>query len=380
MTSKSYSKKTVVIISNSTWNVFNFRVGIVKKLINNNFKVFVVAPNDNSAYKLIDLGCHHVDIKIDNKGVNFLLDLYLIFQYIKIFYQLKPSLILSYTIKPNIYGSIAATILSIPLVNNISGLGTVFIKGGMLEKIVSFLYKVGLKKAKRVFFQNNDDKNLFIRKNLVNKTQVDVLPGSGVDLRYYQPSVRHTPNKNQGEFIFLLIARLIWDKGIKEYVDAARIVKENTPNVKFQMLGFLDVENRTAVLRSDIDSWVNDGLVEYLGSADDVRPYIERSDCVVLPSYREGTPKTLLEAGAMRKPIITTNVAGCKDVVDDGKNGFICNVRDAVDLSNKMKQMASMDPVRLSKMGAMSRKKIEDIFDEKLVVGKYMSIIDRISN
>lgn len=177
-----------------------------------------------------------------------------------------------------------------------------------------------------------------------------------------------------------MIARLIWDKGIKEYVDAARIVKENTPNVKFQMLGFLDVENRTAVLRSDIDSWVNDGLVEYLGSADDVRPYIERSDCVVLPSYREGTPKTLLEAGAMRKPIITTNVAGCKDVVDDGKNGFICNVRDAVDLSNKMKQMASMDPVRLSKMGAMSRKKIEDIFDEKLVVGKYMSIIDRISN
>jgi len=179
------------------------------------------------------------------------------------------------------------------VINNISGLGTAFIKGGLLGKIVSFLYRVGLKRSKCVFFQNNDDKDLFLKKNLVAKGQVDILPGSGVNLKYFQPSNSDVTNKNQDEFVFLLIARLIWDKGIQEYVDAARLIKKDNSNIRFQILGFLDVDNQTAVLRSDVDSWVEEGIIEYLNATDDVRPFIEKSDCVVLPSYREGTPKTL---------------------------------------------------------------------------------------
>ncbi len=185
------------------------------------------------------------------------------------------------------------------MINNISGLGTAFIKGGLLGKIVSFLYRVGLKRSKCVFFQNIDDKDLFLKKNLVAKGQVDILPGSGVNLKYFQPSNSDVTNKNQDEFVFLLIARLIWDKGIQEYVDAARLIKKDNSNIRFQILGFLDVDNQTAVLRSDVDSWVEEGIIEYLNATDDVRPFIEKSDCVVLPSYREGTPKTLLEAGAI---------------------------------------------------------------------------------
>jgi len=370
----------IIISSNSAWNVVNFRKGVVMGLISNGFKVIVVSPEDEYVSKLCSFGCAHIRANIDNSGINPIKDIYLIFQYIKIFLKEKPDIVLTYTIKPNIYGSIAADIISIPIVNNISGLGTSFIRGGWLGKVVSFLYRISLKKSECVFFQNNDDKDLFLKKNLVTKNQVDILPGSGVNLEYYQPSNLNIVNRNQDEFVFLLIARLIWDKGIQEYVDAARLIKKSNLNVRFQILGFLDVDNQTAVLRSDVDLWVEEGIIEYLGDVDDVRLFIKHSDCVVLPSYREGLPKTLLEASAMGKPIITTNVEGCREVVDDGINGYLCNVRDADDLAKKMKIILSMDYKDVVKMGLEGRKKMEIKFDEKIVIDKYMSIVRQITH
>jgi len=373
-------KNKIIITANSSWNIYNFRKGIVTELIDNGFDVVVVSPKDKYVDTLIELGCKYININISNRGINPLKDLYLIFQYLKIFKQVKPDVILTYTVKPNIYGSIAATVFSIPFVNNISGLGTAFIKGGTLEKIVSFLYKVSLRGSRLVFFQNNDDKKLFLRKKLVNKRQVDTLPGSGVNLEYYQLSNSNINNKYKDKFVFLLVARLIWDKGIQEYVDAARLIKKSNLKVRFQILGFLDVDNQTAVLKSDIDIWVQEDVIEYLGSADDVRDYIHKSDCIVLPSYREGTPRTLLEAAAMGKPIITTNVEGCREVVDDGINGYLCNVRDADDLAKKMKIILSMDYKDVVKMGLEGRKKMEIKFDEKIVIDKYMSIVRQITH
>jgi len=368
----------VIIVNNTTWNVKNFRKGLVLSLIDRGDKVVVVTPKDKYVGEVLDFGCEHFNINLDNKGVNPVNDLYLLFQYLRIFYRERPNVILAYTAKPNIYGSIAASFYSIPIVNNISGLGTAFIRGELLGKIVSLLYKFSLRKSECVFFQNNDDKDLFLKKNLVTKNQVDILPGSGVNLEYYQPSNLNIVNRNQDEFVFLLIARLIWDKGIQEYVDAARLIKKSNLKVRFQILGFLDVDNQTAVLKSDIDIWVQEDVIEYLGSADDVRDYIHKSDCIVLPSYREGTPRTLLEAAAMGKPIITTNVEGCREVVDDGINGYLCNVRDAHDLAKKMEIMLEMDSKTIEEMGLKGRKKMEKEFDERIVISKYVSVVNKI--
>ena len=370
--------KKIIITSNSVWNVVNFRKGIILDIIDNNFEVIIVAPSDEYMPKLRKLGCKYININIDNSGVSPINDLYLIFQYLKVFYKVKPDVVLSYTVKPNIYGSIAANIYSIPIINNISGLGTAFIKGGALGNIVRWLYNISLNKSKHVFFQNNDDRGLFLNKNLVTREQSSNLPGSGVDLWYYQP-INIDFSKRNSEFIFLLVARLIWDKGIKEYIDAARIIKRSNPSVRFQILGFLNVDNQTAVLQSDIDSWTREGVVEYLGDTDDVKFFIQESYCVVLPSYREGTPKVLLEAAAIGRPIITTNVEGCKEVVDDGVNGYLCNVRDANDLAEKMNTMINMDFKDIEKMGSMGRKKMEREFDEKIVINQYMSEVNQIT-
>ena len=374
----NYSKvsKKVLISANSAWNIINFRKGIILEFINNGFEIVVVSPTDNCVSKLYDLGCQHININIDNKGISPIKDLYLLFQYLIIFIKEKPNAILTYTVKPNIYGSIAAKLFRVAVVNNVSGLGTAFIRGGWLGRIVSFLYKTGLKKSKRVFFQNNDDRDLFLKRKLVSENQVDILPGSGVNLKHYQPIDGGT--KNRDKFIFLLVARLIWDKGIQEYIDAARLIKKDNLSVKFQILGFLGVDNQTAVLQSNIDLWVQEGVIEYLKSTDDVRPFIQQSNCIVLPSYREGTPKTLLEAAAMGKPIITTNVEGCREVVDDGINGYLCNVRDAHDLAKKMEIMLEMDSKAIEEMGLKGRKKMEKEFDERIVISKYVSVVNKI--
>jgi glycosyltransferase involved in cell wall biosynthesis len=201
-----------------------------------------------------------------------------------------------------------------------------------------------------------------------------LLPGSGIDLTRFQPAAARATSED-GTFRFLLVARLLWDKGVGEFVEAARQVRLQAPHARFQILGFLDVENRTAVSRDTVEAWVAEGVVEYLGTADDVRPYLAAADCVVLPSYREGTPRTLLEAAAMAKPLIATDVPGCREVVDDGRNGYLCPARDADGLAGCMIRMLNGDPSVSSQMGREGRRKMEENFDERIVIRRYLKAL-----
>jgi glycosyltransferase involved in cell wall biosynthesis len=229
-----------------------------------------------------------------------------------------------------------------------------------------------------VFFQNEDDRKIFIDAGLVDGSKTERIPGSGVDLSRFVP----TDNKRGSEDapIFLLIARLLWDKGVGEFVEAARLIRAHHPSVRFQLLGFLDVANPSAVSRLAVETWVAEGVIEYLGTTDDVRPFIGMADCVVLPSfYREGVPRSLLEAAAMGKPVITTDATGCRDTVDDGLTGFLCRPRDGQDLSEKMLCLLQMSVVERQEMGMRAREKMVQEFDEKIVIERYFAVLDKLS-
>jgi glycosyltransferase involved in cell wall biosynthesis len=368
--------RKVVLSVNTSWNVVNFRSGLIKALRSRGFEVSVVAPKDDHSAKVTDLGCRYIAIEMDNSGMSPFRDLHLAWSYWRIIRQERPNVFIGFTIKPNIFGSVSAHLNGVPVINNISGLGTAFVRGGILRKLVQSLYRCALYRSKWVFFQNNDDRVLFLDEGIVREEQTLLLPGSGVNLGHFSPSVDEAPRLNG--VVFILVARLLWDKGVGEFIEAARLVREKVPTARFQLLGFLDVENRTAVPRKSLEQWVDEGLVEYLGSTDDVRPFLQAADCVVLPSYREGTPRSLLEGGAMAKPLIATNVPGCKEVVDHAENGFLCRPKDAEDLASKMVEFAAMDyPSRIS-MGQKSRRKIEKQFSETIVIERYLSAIQQI--
>lgn len=389
------------IVVNTAWNLYNFRSGLIRALVEAGYEVVAVAPYDDYAPRLEALGCRHVSLPMDNKGTSPLRDLMLLWRFQRLLRRERPDVFLGYTVKPNVYGSIVAHGLGIPVINNIAGLGVVFIRGGWLAWVVKALYRQAIKHSQRVFFQNEDDKSLFLREGLVRPDQTGLLPGSGVDLQHYVPvplgagdivgrqegggggllseGYLADAEPAQGTFTFLLVARLLWDKGVGEFIEAARFVRQQVPNVHFKLLGFLDVQNPAAIARATVNTWVSEGIVEYLGATDDVRPFLAAADCTVLPSYyMEGTPRSLLEAAAMACPIITTDWVGCRNVVDDGINGFLCRVRDAEDLADKMMAMIRLTPAQRAAMGAAGRAKVEREFDERFVIEKYLHELKRI--
>ncbi len=361
----------IVLCANTAWNIANFRSGLVRALIHNGYEVHVVAPADAHANSLTDLGCQFHHVEMDNKGTSVAADLKLLVRLRKILGTIQPQAFLGFTIKPNVYGSLAAQSLGIQTVNNISGLGTAFIKDTFLTRVVKTLYRFSLKRSSRVFFQNEDDQTLFINLGLVRAAKTDLLPGSGIDLDHYKPA----PLPQNPSPTFLLIARLLWDKGVGEFVDAARTVRAKYPDARFQLLGFLDVANRTAVPADKVDDWVREGVVEYLGTTSDVREMIANCDCVVLPSYREGTPRTLLEAAAMGRPLIATDVPGCRDVVMDGVNGFLAMVRDCDDLALQFEKFIGAGHETKMVMGEESRKLVETRYSEQFVIQKYLKLL-----
>lgn len=367
--------KKIIINVNSAWNLFNFRAGLIVELIEAGYEVVAVAPSDDNVPKLKLLGCRFVELEMDNQGTNPFRDLLLLWRYGKLLLNEKPDLCLFYTVKPNIFGSLASTFCGVPFINNVAGLGAVFISGGWLKKLVKTLYRVALKKSIKVFFQNKEDLELFIENKLINSKIADVLPGSGVNLNYFSPIQTNTFASENSSFKFLLIARMLKDKGVVEYVKAAQLLKESGFKAEFYLLGFLEVQNPAAISTEQMNAWVRDGFVNYLGSSDDVRVHIANADCIVLPSYREGTPRSLLEAAAMAKPIITTNAVGCKEVVDDGENGMLCEVKNSVDLALKMKQMLMLTEDQRKLMGQKGRLKMEKEYDEKIVIQKYLQTI-----
>lgn len=366
------TQKIVALSINASWNIVNFRTGLIRGLQAAGYKVVALSPTDAFSPRLEALGVEHVPIAIDSKGVSPLRDAALLARYARVLRRVRPDVFLGYTAKPNVYGSLAAHALGIPVINNVSGLGTAFIRQGVLTKIVSGLYRVAMRRSGRVFFQNPEDRDRFVSEGIVRPGQAGLLPGSGIDLAHFSPP---QPKPDGGPFTFLLVARLLWDKGIREYAEAARLVRAQRPETRFELLGFLDVANRTAVGREDVARWVEEGTIDYLGQSDDVRPHLARADCVVLPSYREGLPRTLLEAAAMGKPLIATDVPGCRHVVEAGVNGYLCTVRDAQSLAEAMLRMLDLAPDARRAMGAAARRKAEEEYDERRVIALYLEAI-----
>ena len=362
-------------MANTSWYLFNFRRGLLKALIKNGYSVLTLAPKDNFSIKLEEVGCHFIPFNMENQGLNPISDFRLRFKLESLYNHLNPSLAIHYTIKPVIFGSIAAAKLGIPFINNITGLGTAFIRSNWITLLVQFLYKISQKKASLILFQNKDDMRLFEEKKLVSKSvPKKLIPGTGVDVQEFSPR----PYSMADENTFILIARLIWDKGVGEFIEAAKEIKKEFPKARFQILGFLDVKNRTAITRKQVDMWVKKGIVEFYEKTEDVRPYIEKSGCVVLPSYREGLPKTLLEAASMARPIIATDVTGCREVVINDKNGFLCDVRDARSLVEKIKFFLALTLKEKEKMGFEGRILVEDRFEQEKVVSSILGEIRKL--
>ncbi|MCW5909837.1 MAG: glycosyltransferase family 4 protein [Cyclobacteriaceae bacterium] len=364
----------VAIVLNTSWNIYNFRLNFVRALLDKGYEVHTIAPHDNYTHYLEEAGCRHHNIKMDSRGANPVKDIALTFELWSIYRKVKPDIILHYTIKPNVYGTLAASMLRIPTVNNVCGLGTVFLKNNVVSAFAMLLYKLAFRFPRKVFFQNPDDLALFLDKNLVPAKSADLIPGSGIDFSHFTPEAF----KRNDPFTFLLISRLITDKGILEFVEAVKKLKQKGVNARFQILGAKDPEHARGIKLSVIDEWINSGTVEYLGTTDDVRAFINHADCVVLPSYREGTPRTLLEAASSAKPIVTTDVPGCHHVVEDNYNGLLCKIKSPDDLAAKMEQMLALDSTTLKKFGENGRKKIEFEFDEKIVITKYLQEISQL--
>ena len=319
------------------------------------YEPVVIAPQDPAAdARMRALGVERIPVEIDRKGLNPVADLRLLLKYRSILRQLRPAAYLSYTIKPNIYGSFAAASLGIPALPNVSGLGTAFIRGGGLQALVTRLYRVGFARAPVVFFQNQEDSSLFVGRRIVRPDQARVLPGSGVDLDFFLPAPLPP-----GPPVFLFIGRLLRDKGVVEFVEAARELRREHPDARFQLLGGLDEGNRTGIRQVELDSWLADGIVEHLGTTDDVRPFIAAASAVVLPSYREGLPRSLVEGAAMGRPLIASDVAGCREVVIDGVNGYLCAVRDAASLALAMQRLLELPRATQVAMGQEGRRRVQ---------------------
>lgn len=356
----------VVIISQYSPSLIIFRGDLIRAMVELGHEVVCLGPEAGFEQPLQELGADYRQIPLHRTGLNPLKDVKTLFSLRKVLKEIKPDIVFSYTVKPIVYGSIAAHLAGVrQMYAMITGLGYVFIgqtfKQRLLTQIVAFLYRRGLKYNQIVFFQNPDDLHLFVSKSIVPKTAKPVLVnGSGVNIEKFA----FAPPK-LSPVTFLLIARLIKDKGILEYVEAARLLKQKYPDARFRLLGPLDI-NPAAITQEQLERWSKEGIIKYLGKTNDVRPYIADASVYVLPSYREGTPRSVLEAMSMGRPIITTDAPGCRETVIDGKNGFLVPVKDVDALKSAMEKFIQ-EPDLISQMGKQSRIIAEEKYDVRKV-------------
>ena len=331
------------------------------------------AAGDGFEPKIEALGIPFIPLPVDKKGIHPCADFALLRTLYHWYCHEKPDIVHHFTIKPVIYGSIAARLAGVPrIVNTVTGLGYVFMTHRpWLRHLVEWQYRVALACAHVTFFQNCDDLELFHMRRLVQPQKTVLVPGSGVDCTFFTPTCADTPTAPAKPLTFLMVARLLRDKGLYEFVQAASMVQRDFPRVQFRLLCRRDERNPTVVSQADIDQWQTSGLVTWLSEIADVRPVIAQADVVVLPSYREGTPRALLEAAAMGKPLITTDTVGCREVVQEGVNGLLVPVKDAPALARAMVRMLS-DPAMRERMGKAGRKKMEREFDEHIVLDKIL--------
>lgn len=351
-------RKKIIINLNSSWNIFNFRLGLIKFLQSEGYEIIALAPKDEYLKHLKAAGIKCYNVYMNQKGTNPITDFFLFLQYLRLFNKLKPILILSYTIKPNIYGNFAANILNIPTINNISGLGTLFIKTDFISSIGKILYKLSLKSSEHTFFQNKNDLELFLESRLIKSNNCSVIPGSGVDAKKF--NFARTHNK---ACKFLFVGRMIADKGVFEYLEAAVSILKKYPKKEFLLVGELGCNNKTALSKTQIESYTKKHpQIKYLGKTDNIVSLLESVDVMILPSYREGLSKSLIEAAAMQLPIITTNAPGCRDVVKDDFNGFLCRVKSKSSLEKAIFKMIDLNEHERLEFGANGRKIAVDKF------------------
>ena len=356
-------KKTIVIISNLNGALVLFRKELIQELIRD-YRIIVVSdssgPERDQALK--EMGCQMIETKVDRRGINPATDLKLYRRYKAILKKYKPELVITYTIKPNIYAGAACRSLKIPYVSNITGLGTAFEKGNLMRLMVKKLYKGALKKAKTVFFENSANAGLFVDEKIIKKDQACILPGAGINLGRF--SYLDYPSDENG-FVFLFIGRIMKEKGIDELFQSMEKLHSENTGVVLHILGEMEDNYKDAIQKA-----VDAGWLKYFGYQMDVRKYIENAHCIVLPSWHEGMANTNLEAASSGRPIIVSNIPGCKEAVIDGNTGLLCKVKDPDDLYLKMKQMTETSWDDRRKMGISGREHMEKVFDKDVVVKK----------
>lgn len=356
--------KRILILSNHFITLYNFRKELIKRLNDEGHEVYISMPKSEDNKFFIDMGCKIIETPVDRRGINPARDLSLIITYIRIMKEVKPDIVFSYTIKPNIYGSIASNITKNKHINNITGTGGTFLKRSFVSEVAKLLYKISVKKSYKVFFQNSGDKDLFVKNKMVNENYA-MLPGSGVNLEQFQ--VSGLPSDEEMNFIFM--GRVMELKGIEQYLETAKVVKEEYPNTNFYIAGFIE-EDR---YKSIIDEYNSKKIINFIGFQKDIKSWIEKCHCTILPSHGgEGVPNVLLESAAMGRVCIASSINGSKDVIDDGRTGYLFETGNAEDLIDKVKKFLDLNFEDKCKMGIAGRTKVESEFDRKIVIDKYL--------
>jgi glycosyltransferase involved in cell wall biosynthesis len=367
----------VLLTANAAWNVLHFRRPLLEAFRADGHRVTVLAPPDGAGPALAALGIPLVPLAMDVKGLAPHREMGLALRLRRAIREHVPDVVLSFTIKNNIYGALAVRGTGVPFIPNVTGLGTAFLSGGLLRSGVEALYRTAFQTLPVVFFQNSDDQDQFLARRLVRASQARLLPGSGIDLARYAPVPLPPPAVR---VTFLMIARLLRDKGVVEYAEAARRLAAEGCSARFQLVGPVAAENRSAIPPAMLAAWQQEGVIEYLGESSDVRREIAGADCVVLPSYREGAPRTLIEAAAMARPVIATDVPGCRAVVADRLTGLLCEARSGESLAEACRMMITLGHKGRAEMGREGRAKMVREFDEALVVAAYRAALAEVAH
>jgi len=368
-------RPTVVLSANSCWNLLNFRNALITGIQDAGYHIIAFAPADRHVDELRRRGVEVQDVPMARSGMNPLADAGLLFRYLAALKRIRPAAYCGFTIKPNVYGAAAARMAGVTAINNVTGLGTTFLSHSLMWRFTALLYRWAFRRSHRVFFHNAEDRRIFVDEKIIRPEQGAVIPGSGINLDEFKPETGGEGRAAR----FLFIGRAIRDKGIGEYIEAARMLRARMPEAEFRILGNPDAGNPTSVTRAELQSWIDEGLIEHLGEHADVRPFIRDATAIVLPSYREGMSRALLEGAAMGKPLVGSDVAGCRELVDEGITGALCRPRDATSLGNAMERIARSTPEQLRAFGRAARERVEREFGEQIVVDAYLQALAEVA-
>lgn len=370
------SKLKIALVANTSWSIYNFRVGLIRAFMTRGYDVHVIAPRDGYSDKLIAEGVHFQPLPIDNYSTNPLRDLRSLYFLYRVYRQEQFTMVFHYTIKPIIYGSIAASWAGIRSIAITTGLGKMFrFESRITQAVISALYKYAANCAEQMWFLNGSDRDRMTAAGIVLSDKTMILSSEGINTDKYRPSRKE---KRTSMFRFLFAGRLLREKGVYDYVAAAREIRKSYKHARFELLGFLDDRNPDSVSLADIEAWQQEGLINYLGSTEDVRPYIDRVDCVVLPSYyQEGISRILLEAASMATPVITSDQPGCAQVIEDGRSGIVVRERDHDGLVTAMSHLLALSQGDLIRWGEHGRAYVKQRYNEDIVIKRYIEVLDQ---